>query len=553
MTNQPTPFEISDAFTDDHCELDPLHATFMGVTGHDDRWPGYDPESVAARVDLARSTSSALRQQLGHDDPVQANAAKVMSAFLDERVLSYDRGNWVEDLNHITSPLQNLIGVFDLMPRSGSEAWGNIVARLSTIDEPLAGHRETLQVGLDQGRTVAARQVESVIAQAREVAADDNRFAGFPKAASESGGDPDAVGDAVEKARSAADRMAGWLETQYLPHARPTDAVGEERYLEDLDQYLGMDIDPVETYEWGWSEVHRLLGESKMTASLIDPERSLDEVYELLDTDPGRSAPDRQAFVDFVQGLQDDALAKLDGTHFAVPDEIKAVTVNVAPPGGPLGAWYQAPSEDFSRPGSIWYAPGDRERLPYWGEVSTAYHEGFPGHHLQVGTATLLKDQLSRFHRLAIWYSGSGEGWALYAERLMDELGFLENPEWRLGYLNSQLFRAVRVVLDIGCQLELSIPDDAPLYPGEVWNYDIGVDYMWKVAAQPHDISASEVKRYLGWWGQAIAYKVGEREILQIRADAENAAGAAFDRTDFHRRMLEAGAIRLDHLREALV
>jgi uncharacterized protein (DUF885 family) len=299
--------------------------------------------------------------------------------------------------------------------------------------------------------------------------------------------------------------------------------------------------------------VQRLLGESTDTARLIDPDKSLAEVYELLDNDPERSAPDRQTFIEFVQGLQDDALSKLSGTHFEVPDEIKTVTVNVAPPGGPLGAWYQAPSEDFSRPGSIWYAPGERERLPYWGEVSTAYHEGFPGHHLQVGTATLLRDQLSRFHRLAIWYSGSGEGWALYAERLMEELGFLENPEWRLGYLNSQLFRAVRVVLDIGCQLELAIPEDAPMHAGETWSYDIGVDYMWKVAAQPHDMSESEVKRYLGWWGQAIAYKVGEREILQIRKDAEKAAGAEFDRADFHRRMLEAGAIRLDHLREVLI
>jgi len=553
MSTQPTPFEISDAFTDDYCELDPLHATYMGVSGYDDRWPGYDPDAIAARIELARTASHALAEQIEHDDPVQANAASVMSAFLDERVRSYDRGNWVEDLNHITSPVQNMVGVFDLMPRSGSAAWANVVARLSTIERPLAGYRQTLQIGLDQGRTVAARQVESVITQCREVEAEDNRFAGYAEEAADSGGDPEAVAGAIDNVRAAAAEMADWLEEEYLPHARPTDSVGEERYAEDLDQYLGMEIDPRETYEWGWSEVHRLLGESKRTANLIDPDRSLEEVYELLDTDPERSAADRQTFIDFVQGLQDDALAKLSGSHFDVPHEIKTVTVNVAPPGGPLGAWYQAPSEDFSRPGSIWYAPGERERLPYWGEVSTAYHEGFPGHHLQVGTATLLKDQLSRFHRLAIWYSGSGEGWALYAERLMDELGFLENPEWRLGYLNSQLFRAVRVVLDIGCQLELTLPEDAPLHAGETWDYDIGVDYIWKVAAQPRDLSASEVKRYLGWWGQAIAYKVGEREILRIREDVETAAGPYFDRSDFHRRMLEAGAIRLDHLREALV
>ena len=129
------------------------------------------------------------------------------------------------------------------------------------------------------------------------------------------------------------------------------------------------------------------------------------------------------------------------------------MTVNIAPPGGSLGAWYNPPAEDFSRPGSIWYAPGERAALPLWSEVTTAYHEGFPGHHLQLGTAVMKKDELSRFHRSVIWYAGSGEGWALYAERLMEELGYFENPEYRLGLLISQLFRSVRVVLDIGCQL----------------------------------------------------------------------------------------------------
>ena len=217
--------------------------------------------------------------------------------------------------------------------------------------------------------------------------------------------------------------------------------------------------------------------------------------------------------------------------------------MNIAPPGGSLGAWYHGPSEDLVRPGSIWYAPGERESLPLWQEVSTAYHEGFPGHHLQVGTAVVKRDQMSRFHRLVIWNSGSGEGWALYAERLMDELGFYEKPEYRLGWLVSQLFRTVRVVLDIGCQLKLELPDDAPMYSGEVWNYDIGVDYMNLVAHQPRDVSESEVTRYLGWYGQAISYKVGEREILDIREAAKQSSD--YVEKDFHRKMLEAGAIRL--------
>jgi uncharacterized protein (DUF885 family) len=289
------------------------------------------------------------------------------------------------------------------------------------------------------------------------------------------------------------------------------------------------------------------------TAKEIDSGVSLHDVIELLDSDPVRSAATREEFVEFISGLQQEAVANLDGTHFDVPDQLKVVTVNMAPPGGALGAWYMPPSEDFSRPGSIWYAPGEREMLPYWQEVTTAYHEGFPGHHLQGGTAVVLRDQLSRFHRTVIWYPGSGEGWALYAERLMDELGYLANPEYRLGYLASQLFRAIRIVVDIGSHLEKRIPGDAPLHAGELWDYDKAVDYVEKIGLHPRDVAESEVKRYLGWWAQAISYKVGEREILEIRAAAQAEADGGFDRKEFHRRVLEAGAIRLDQLREEML
>jgi uncharacterized protein (DUF885 family) len=391
-----------------------------------------------------------------------------------------------------------------------------------------------------------------LIDQVRSVAGDDSRFAGFPEKAASSGGDPEAVAAAVSRARVAAGEFADWLESTYLPAANPADAVGEDRYLEGTRYFLGMDLDPDETYEWGWSEVHRLRGEMEATAAEIDPDRSIQEVINLLDTDPDRSAPDHQSFAEFVKAIQAIAVEQLDGTAFDVPDEIREVTVNIAPPGGSLGAWYHGPSEDFSRPGSIWYAPGERTRIPYWQEVSTAYHEGFPGHHLQVGIAVLQREMLSRFHRQFVWYSGAGEGWALYAERLMDELGYFENPEHRLGLVASQLFRSTRVVVDIGTQLEKIIPSDAPLHQGRVWDYDLAVDYMERVALQPRDMAESEVKRYLGWPGQAISYKVGEREILDIRKQTRAREGADFDQKEFHRRLLEAGAIRLDHLREVM-
>ena len=545
-----TPFEISDRFTDRLAALAPILATNTGITGHDHECTDYSPDGVAARAELCRETKEELAPHLDHVDDTQAFASMVLNGWLDEQLEKFEAQDWRRDMNHVWSPFQNMRDVFDVMGKETQEQWDAIASRLEGFPGMLEGYRQCLEVGLGAGDTVAVRQAESVVEQADAAASEGSRFLGLLEQARTVGVDTGRVERGVEATRAANGEFAGWLRERYLPAARIEDAVGREEYLRGADEYLGMTIDPEETYEWGWDEVHRLRSEMDATASEIDPEMSISQVIELLETDPGRAAATRGEFVDFVSGIQQQAISQLAGAHFDVPDELRVVTVNIAPPGGPLGAWYVGPSEDFERPGSIWYAPGERESLPYWQEVSTAYHEGFPGHHLQVGTAVMERDKLSRFHRIAIWYSGAGEGWALYAERLMDELGFFEKPEYRFGLLASQLFRSVRVVVDIGCQLELAIPEHAPLHPGEVWNYERAVDYMDEIGLQARDVAESEVKRYLGWWGQAISYKVGEREILEMRERARARPG--FDQKEFHRKMLEAGAIRLDHLHDVM-
>ncbi|HUG08283.1 MAG TPA: DUF885 domain-containing protein [Acidimicrobiia bacterium] len=545
-----TPFEISDRFTDEWAALVPIAATRFGISGHDHESGDFSPEGAAERSDLYRRTQGELTVHLDHPDPIQAFAARVLSDWLTERIGKIEAHEWRRDLNHIASPFQYMRDVFDVMRKDRREHWEAILARLEGIGGMLLGYQESLEAGVAAGDTVAVRQAESVVEQAEAAASHESRFLSYPKQAAAAGADPERVAAAVDEARAAFARFADWMRSTYLPAARPGDAVGRDEYLRGVDEFLGMAIDPEETYEWGWGEVFRLLEAMESTALDIDPDKTVSEVIEMLETDPERSAATREEFVEFVSGIQQQAISQLAGEHFDVPDELKVVTVNIAPSGGSLGAWYMSPSEDFSRPGSIWYAPGSRELLPYWQEVSTAYHEGFPGHHLQVGTTVLQREKLSRFHRTVIWYSGAGEGWALYAERLMDELGFFEKPEYRLGLLASQLFRSVRVVVDIGCQLGLTIPETAPHCPGEVWDYQRAVDYMEQIGLQARDIAESEVKRYLGWWGQAISYKVGEREILDMREVARGREG--FDLKDFHRRMLEAGAIRLDHLREVM-
>ncbi len=547
-----TPFEIADRLTDAYADLDPLRATIHGVGGRDHLPTDFSPDGNQARTDMWQAARRDLATHLDHPDPAQRLAARAITGWAETMITLAEDKKWAWDVNHVESPFQQARDVFDVMARDTPGDWEAICARLEAFPFMLEGHVASLSIGLADGDVAAARQVESVIEQAEELAAVDSRFMPFPDEAERAGADRERVARAVDDARRASSRFAEWLRTELLPSAPQSDAVGAERYLAGVDEFIGMDLDLNETYRWGWDEVGRLMSEMTVTAAEVDDTLSLAEVIEMLETDPARSAATREEFVEFIRGIQSQAIEQLDGVHFDVAPEIKEVTVNMAPPGGALGAWYVGPSEDFTRPGSIWYAPGERQRLSYWHEVSTAYHEGFPGHHLQVGVALLEKENLSRFHRMYLWYSGSGEGWALYAERLMDELGFFEKPEYRLGLLASQLFRATRVVVDIGCQLELSIPEDAPLHPGETWSYPVAVDYMAEVGVLPRDMAESEVKRYLGWWAQAISYKVGERQILAIRDEVQAAEGAAFDRRSFHDRMLRAGAIRIDHLREVM-
>ncbi|HEX6947440.1 MAG TPA: DUF885 domain-containing protein [Acidimicrobiia bacterium] len=542
----PSPFEISDRLTEAYADLDPIFATIHGVAGREHLTTDYSPDGEVARTELFRSTRGELGEHLGHEDPIQRFATEVVTGWLDTRLAEHEAGKWSWDLNHIDSPFQWMCDVFDVMDKNSDQGWSDIASRLEGFPVMLQGYQDSLRVGLSRGEVAARRQVESVMDQASEAAGDESRFLGLLHEAERAGRDTVQLTAAVQAVRAACGEFAGFLRDSLLPMAAEADGLGAERYRMGVERFIGADLDLEETYAWGWDEVHRLREEMVKTAAEVDPGKSLPEVIDMLENDPARCAGTRDEFVSFVTAIQHQAISQLDGTHFDLTPDMKRITVSIAPPGGPLGASYVGPSEDWQRAGSIWYVPGARASLPYWQEVSTAYHEGFPGHHLQVCYALAERERLSRFQRMYVWYSGAGEGWALYAERLMDELGYFEMPEYRLGLLASQLFRATRVVVDIGNHLGYRIPDHAPLHAGEPWSYERAVDYMTHIGLQAPDVAESEVKRYLGWPAQAISYKVGEREILRIRSAAQS--DPEFDLKTFHTRMLRAGAIRIDHL-----
>jgi uncharacterized protein (DUF885 family) len=226
-------------------------------------------------------------------------------------------------------------------------------------------------------------------------------------------------------------------------------------------------------------------------------------------------------------------------------------------PSGSGAIYYTGPSADFSRPGRMWWSvPPGVEEFGTWREKTTVYHEGVPGHHLQVGIATAMADSLNDWRRLASWSSGYGEGWALYAEELMREFGFLDDPGDWLGMLDGQRLRAARVVFDIGVHLRKPAPE---AFGGGTWDADKGWELLSQnVAGMPEGFLRFEWARYLGWAGQAPSYKLGQRfwEQLRARACAPGAGQPEGDQAarlrDFHNRALRLGSLPLAVLPAAL-
>lgn len=542
-------FRLSEAYVDAMAQVWPVLATFQGVAGHDGEWNDYSLDGVEA----ARAVMGDFRRRLEalprQDSPAgerseafwQQLAADFLGDMIERNMLFYGTDDALLDLNSIDSPCQHVRMVFDVMDTSTEAGRENVIRRLETIDRPLRSYRRLLEEGIARGKVVAARQVRACIEQCRVNAGDNSYFVGLADTVEGS-----AKGVAHARAEFAA--LADFLESSYLPHAPERDAVGRDRYPREVRRFLGATVDLDDTYAWGWGQVRTILDEMRRVAREIDADAPLAEVLQKLKTDPARCLDTPEAFAAFIDERQRRALRDLDGTHFDVPPEVSAVEVKLAPPGGPLGAYYIPPSEDFTRVGSIWYSLGDVRPIPLWNQISTAYHEGFPGHHLQCGLQVSLRDRLSKLQRLD-GYSGYAEGWALYTELLMHELGYYEKPEYLLGMLACQMVRACRVVIDIGSHLELPIPADAPFHPGERWTFELAVEMLETLAGEAHDHAESEVTRYLGWPAQAISYKVGEKLILELRDELRKREGAAFNLKDFHNRVLGCGNVALERLR----
>jgi uncharacterized protein (DUF885 family) len=536
---------------DESSVLDPIIATSRGVTGHDAEMTDYSPDGQAARTALDRTTLrdlSGLRPETGRD----RIAAEVMHERLRVAIDQAEAGERLRDLRIIGSPFQSIRQVFDLMATGTEADWDVIATRMERVPQALASFEAALREG-QRRKIVAARRQAMVCADQGATWSGQKKTPPFFQtlaAKYDSVGVPNAslqrrLSAAALHGSEAYARATRFLLEEYAPRAAERDAVGSERYQLWARAFLGTVIDLEETYRWAWEELHRIEDRMVVVAGRILPGEPLAAVVHVLETDPARSIDGVDAFRSWLQELMDRTIAELDGTHFDIAEPVKRVEAMIAPPGGAAAMYYTRPSEDFKRPGRTWYPTLGKTRFPLWGEVSTAYHEGVPGHHLQLAQLIHMAGSLNRFQRMAAFIPGYSEGWALYAERLMGELGYLQNPDYELGMLRAQAFRAMRVVVDIGVHVGLKIPSNEAYHPAETWSPELMLPFAIEHGHEPADFLRSEVDRYLGWPGQAICYKVGERAWLAVRERARARAGTRFDLKTFHTRALNLGPMGL--------
>lgn len=556
MTHQPrsaTPIDtIADTWVDTLAEQVPTLATYIGRSEHNTRYGDYSPTGADALADKARHTLTALRG-IEPTDEIDLVTKADLTRELELDLELYDARWHLRDLNVIASPPQDIRSVFDLMPTETAEDWSVIATRLRAVPEAIRGYAETLRAGVSDGIVPAQRQVREVITQIARYTSERGFFAEFAAEAAPADGQLPAslardLSDAAGAARVAYEELADVLASEVAPAAPERDGVGRELYALHSRRFLGATVDLDETYDWGIEELARMVAEQEEIAGEVLAGANVEEAVAFLEKDASRKLHGTDALQAWMQRTSDHAVAELAKTHFDIPEPIRTLECMIAPT-KEGGIYYTGPTDDFSRPGRMWWSvPEGVEDFDTWRELTTVYHEGVPGHHLQIAQAVYNRAQLNSWRRLLAGTSGHAEGWALYAERLMEQLGYLDDPADRLGMLDGQRMRAARVVLDIGIHL------GKPRLDGEgVWDHDYALAFMRRNVNMSDEFIQFEVNRYLGWPGQAPSYKVGQRIWEQLRDTVAEQQGDAFDIKAFHKRALDVGGVGLDTLRVALL
>lgn len=527
----------------------PILATALGLDLNQDEYDDLTPAGMETRYQLVMDTLDRLDQAMPADDTDRVTVSAMRSS-LGLEAESHDKGYDLLTLNGIASGVHEIREVYDAMPTETPDQVSTVARRLQATGAALDGWLQTQRASIDAGIAPAIRQVNLLVEQITSWTGDGGFFDDYLKRTA-SDDLPDSVrselAEGIDAAKANFRRTAETLATEIAPLATETDAVGIDRYRLASRQFVGTTVDLAETYEWGKQELARIEQLQRETAERIRPGASIKEAMAVLDADPAYQISGTEALRAWMQERADEAISTLDGTHFEVPEQARHIEGMIAPTHDG-GVYYTPPSEDFSRPGRMWWSvPEGVDTFTTWRELTTVYHEGAPGHHLQTSSAIAARDELNSWRR-NYWSSGYGEGWALYAEWLMADLGYMDDPGHFMGLLDGQSMRAARVVLDIGLHCQFEAPEEV----GGEWNWDKAWTFFNNHVSMDEGSARYEVNRYFGWPGQAPSYKLGERTWLELR-EAAKAKDPNFDLKEYHTKVLRMGALPLDVLRRAVL
>jgi uncharacterized protein (DUF885 family) len=544
--NKTTPaFLLADLYVEEMLKRSPETCTMVGDHSQDHLLDDYSYPAIKKELEFCNSyleKFQAVELQNAQDEL----AIKLIISDLNSTINSLTSNHEMLAYGVFNSPMNELRELFDFMEYQNQEDYQKLLSRLNLLPETLTAWLRSLVTFQGKGVVNSKRNVKELIRQALTIF-ENKSYTTFVvenlknyKGVLEENL-PQELKDAATHADLLHYFLAVSIEDELLTDARETDGVGQEAYQLFAQDYTYPEIDLDELYQYGVKEVASITKRMHEVASSILPNySSLSEVTEYLNNHPNYKIVGKVNLVAKLRAFTDDAISALNGVEFDIPTEILNVDILLNEDSLDASPYYTPPSEDLSRNGATWFPTMGRDEFTIWDQLSTWYHEGVPGHHLQCGTQAIQGDKLTRYQRIVAWHSGYGEGWALYSERLMDELGFYVDPGYMFGYLQAQMLRAARIVIDLSLHTKK--------YDNSIqeWNFDTAVNFLKEVALLDQQYAISEVNRYLSAPGQAISYKVGERVWLELRNLYLSTLGDQADLKSFHAYALSLGSLPLD-------
>ncbi len=550
--------ELNKVFSDyqtDALESDPFAATQAGILVFNDRVPSVTPDDYKRHAEAAARKLARLdaidRNSLSDEDRVNADLLRfilkhevALSAFRGYRIPFLADTGFHSDIGYVVSAT----------PFRTEKDFEDYLKRLGALPKYIAQNIDNMRAGLAEGFTQPKEIIPLILPSFEAMAAGDaethSLYAPFKEM-------PASISKRRQKALRAQGKtvleddvipafaaLAAFMKDEYLPGARETLGISEtpdgDAYYAALVRYYTTldDATPDEIHKIGLKEVARIRKEMAEVIKAAGFDGSFEEFLEFLRTDRQFYAETPQRLLERAAWIAKDIAGRLSGYFGKLPRQpysVEPVPADIAP--NYTNARYSGAPLDSDRGGQFWVNTYKVEIRPMYQLVAMALHEAVPGHHLQVALSKEIVNVPA--FRQGYYPHAYGEGWGLYAEKLGVEMGVYQTPYDDFGRLTWEMWRACRLVIDTGIH-------------AKGWTRQQAVDYLaGNTALSIHNVG-TEVDRYIAWPGQALAYKMGELTLWELRANAEKALGEDFDIREFHDAVLVEGGLPLDMLREQI-